>query len=77
MTIIVKRPRYDYCRLSTSRYTKNNIDILPIPSGHFHVTCRSVSGQDQIGIKQWFFLGADQGIKTNSECLVSTHFLGY
>jgi len=40
---------------------------LPIPSGHLHVACRSVSGQDQIGIKQSLFLGAGQGMKTNSE----------
>ena len=45
---------------------------------HIDVTCRSVCIQDQNGIKQWMFLlGANQGIKTNSEWLISTPFLTY
>ena len=38
------------------------------------VTCGSVCDRDQNGIMQVFkfFLGADQGIKTNSEQLIST-----
>ena len=50
-------------------------------SGHIDVACRSICDWDQNGIKQsMFFLGANQGIKTNSEWLISTrstHFLTY
>ena len=40
---------------------------------HICVACRSVCDRDQNGTKRsMFFFGADQGIKTNSERLVST-----
>ena len=40
---------------------------------HIRITCRSVCDRDQNGIKLSMFLfGADQGIKTNSEQLIST-----
>jgi len=36
--------------------------------GHIDVACRSICNRDQNGIKRsMFFLGANQGIKTNSE----------
>ena len=39
---------------------------------HIRVAFRSVCDWDQNGIKQsMFFFGADQGIKTNSERLIS------
>ena len=41
--------------------------------GHIDVACRSICDWDQNGIKRsMFFLGANQGIKTNSERLIST-----
>jgi len=45
---------------------------MPSPRGsHIDVACRSVRDQDQNEIKQsMFILGADQGIKTNSERLI-------
>ena len=39
---------------------------------HLHITCRNICDRDQNGIKQLFFLGADEDIKTNSEQLIST-----
>jgi len=40
---------------------------------HIHITCRSVCDRDQNGIKLLtFFFGANQGIKMNSERLIST-----
>ena len=40
---------------------------------HIRVACTSVCDWDQNGIKRsTFFFGADQGIKTNSEWLIST-----
>ena len=49
-------------------------EVGPYTKGsHIHLACRSVCGQDQNGIKQsTLFLGADQGIKTNSEWLILT-----
>ena len=40
---------------------------------HIRITCKSICDRDQNGIKLSMFLfGADQGIKTNSEQLIST-----
>ena len=40
---------------------------------HIRITCRSVCDRDQNGIKlSTFFFGANQGIKMNSERLIST-----
>jgi len=48
-------------------------DCTMARGGHIDVACRSVCDQDQNGIKRsTFFLGADQGIKTNSERLKSS-----
>ena len=45
---------------------------------HIHTACRNVCDRDQNGIKRsTFFSGANQGIKTNSEQLISMHFLRY
>jgi len=48
--------------------------LQTLPRGrHIHITWRSVCDQDQNGIKRsTVFLGADQGIKMNSEWLIST-----
>jgi len=49
-------------------------EVGPYTKGsHTHLACRSICSQDQNGIKQsTFFIGADQGIKTNSEWLILT-----
>ena len=63
----------------------HSLTLMPFTRGsHIDVACRSVCDRDQNGIKRsTFFLGADQGIKTNSQRLKSTdqctfwHFLRY
>ena len=49
--------------------------LLPRARGsHMRIACRSICDWDQNGIKRsTFFIGANQGIKTNSERLVSTN----
>ena len=45
----------------------------PSRGSHIRVVCRSVCDRDQNGIKRsTLFFGADQGIKRNSEWLIST-----
>jgi len=51
-----------------------NVDFVSFYKGsHIRVACRSVCSWDQNRIKQSIiFLGANQGMKTNSERLIST-----
>jgi len=52
---------------------KPPLRMLSSRSSHIDIACRSVCDQDQNGIKRsTFFLGADEGIKTNSKRLIST-----
>ena len=52
---------------------RTKVHVINAGGSHIDVACRSVCDQDQNGIKRsTFFLGADQGIKVNSERLIST-----
>ena len=65
-------PRGTLAKISDS--ILHNVTWNTKTSWHIRITCRSICNRDKNGIKRsTFSFGADQGIKTNSERLISTN----